>query len=85
MVAQGRVDLPQHHVREVAAGRLRAGQLQQPGAQQVADIVVVVEVEQQGRQVKGTVTGSTAGSSPLVRRSVPERSSQPLSQCAPRR
>jgi hypothetical protein len=42
MEAQRPVDLPQH-VREVRAGRLRAGQPQEPGAQQVADVVLVVE------------------------------------------
>ena len=57
MVSQRPVDLPQHHVGEVGAGRGRPGQVQEPGAQQAADLVVVVALEQQGRQVEGAVTG----------------------------
>jgi hypothetical protein len=37
MEAQPPAGLPQHQVREVGAGRLRPGQLQEPAAQQVAD------------------------------------------------
>jgi hypothetical protein len=42
---------------EVGAGRKGAGQVQEPGAQEVPDVVVVVPVEQQGVQVERAVTG----------------------------
>ena len=34
-----------------------AGEIQEPGAQEVAEVLVVVQVEQQGGQVEGAVTG----------------------------
>jgi len=40
MEVQRPVDLTQHHVREVRTGRLRAGQLQEPGAKRVADVPI---------------------------------------------
>ena len=42
---------------EVGAGRKGAGQVQEPGAQEVPDVLVVVQVEQHGGQVERAVAG----------------------------
>ena len=44
-------------MREVGPGGPVVGQLEQPGPQMTAYVVVVVAVEQQGRQVECAVTG----------------------------
>jgi hypothetical protein len=44
MVAQGPVDLPEHHVREVGVERAPTGELECAAAQPLTDAVAVIQV-----------------------------------------
>src|SRR6185437_7989252 len=57
VVAQGPVDLPEEHVREVDIECALAGDLKCAGTQPLAEGIAVVQVEQQRRQVECAVTG----------------------------